>query len=429
MAVRQYIGARYVPRFLGTYDPTQIYEALDVVDNGSGTSYIARKTVPAGTPLTSTEHWFVYGASSGAIIALQNDMITAQNDIISLQGDVTTAQNDIDALEDADFIDKNILIISDSYGLNVNGSGKNMAEIANDFLPDYNISIEATSSGSFGGGVLLETGLNNYTGDKTKIGHIIIVAGANDVASSVSFNDIITGMQNFNSNARTNYPNADISLIACGTCYVASSVYSADQRLEMIEAYIAGANSLGWAFAENSQYLLHDTRLLQADLLHPSANGVDAIGRAIVQYIETGVVNFYHRLPHTSFAGSGANIASINVAFDELFINNDLIWYRNSANPMLSVAFTTPVAVGSNGLTDWINHGDMTARMVDTFSSGNKFLIVVPAQITHSDSTRTAGYVQYSIQFGKVYGRLVTPSNVSIASYQTMGDCVIVPKM
>lgn len=85
MSIHTYVGARYVPRFVGTYNATQIYDALDVVDNGSGTSYIARKTVPAGTPLTDTDYWFVYGASSGAIIALQNDMIQAQNDIIALQ--------------------------------------------------------------------------------------------------------------------------------------------------------------------------------------------------------------------------------------------------------------------------------------------------------------------------------------------------------
>lgn len=74
MAVHTYIGARYVPRFTGTYDPTQIYEALDVVDNGSGTSYIAKKQTPAGTPLTDTDYWFVYGSSSGAIINLQQQI-------------------------------------------------------------------------------------------------------------------------------------------------------------------------------------------------------------------------------------------------------------------------------------------------------------------------------------------------------------------
>lgn len=77
----QYIGARYVPRFMGTYDPTQIYEALDVVDNGGGTSYISKKPVAAGTPLTNTNYWFVYGAASGAIINLQNQIDAINADI------------------------------------------------------------------------------------------------------------------------------------------------------------------------------------------------------------------------------------------------------------------------------------------------------------------------------------------------------------
>ena len=50
----QYIGARYVPKFMGLYDATQAYENLCVVDNGLGTSYISQKPTPAGTPLTDT---------------------------------------------------------------------------------------------------------------------------------------------------------------------------------------------------------------------------------------------------------------------------------------------------------------------------------------------------------------------------------------
>lgn len=96
MAVHTYIGARYVPRFSGTYDATQIYEALDVVDNGTGTSYIAKKTVPAGTPFTDTEYWFVYGAASGAIINLQNQ-INALRDNIS---DAFISPMDFGAVDD-----------------------------------------------------------------------------------------------------------------------------------------------------------------------------------------------------------------------------------------------------------------------------------------------------------------------------------------
>ena len=77
----QYIGARYVPRFMGTYDNTQQYEALEVVDNGSGTSYISKIPTPPGTPLTDTTHWAIYGASSGAIINLQNQIDDINADI------------------------------------------------------------------------------------------------------------------------------------------------------------------------------------------------------------------------------------------------------------------------------------------------------------------------------------------------------------
>lgn len=80
----KYIGARYMPKFMGVYDATQAYEALSVVDNGSGTSYVSNKPVPVGTPLTDMEYWAVYGASSGAIIALQNDVIALKNDVKSI---------------------------------------------------------------------------------------------------------------------------------------------------------------------------------------------------------------------------------------------------------------------------------------------------------------------------------------------------------
>lgn len=81
----QYIGARYVPRFMGAYDNTQVYEALDVVDNGLGTSYIAKIPTPAGTPLTNTTYWALYGASSGAIVNLQNQIDAHTLDISELQ--------------------------------------------------------------------------------------------------------------------------------------------------------------------------------------------------------------------------------------------------------------------------------------------------------------------------------------------------------
>ena len=50
--VHQYVGARYVPNFIEEpWSDIREYEALDVVDNGTGTSYIARKPVHKHTHL------------------------------------------------------------------------------------------------------------------------------------------------------------------------------------------------------------------------------------------------------------------------------------------------------------------------------------------------------------------------------------------
>lgn len=77
----KYIGARYMPKFVGVYDATQAYEALSVVDNGSGTSYVSNQPVPAGTPLTDTTYWAVYGSTNGAILNLQQQITALANNM------------------------------------------------------------------------------------------------------------------------------------------------------------------------------------------------------------------------------------------------------------------------------------------------------------------------------------------------------------
>lgn len=93
----QYVGSRYVPKFMGAYDNTQVYEALCVVDNGMGTSYISKKPTPAGTPLTDTGYWAVYGASSGAIIQLQKEInaIKIIDNVADLVANADLEENDI----------------------------------------------------------------------------------------------------------------------------------------------------------------------------------------------------------------------------------------------------------------------------------------------------------------------------------------------
>ena len=56
MALKKYIGARYVPKFMGAWDKASEYAALSVVYTNEQ-SYVSRKTVPANTEIDNTEFW------------------------------------------------------------------------------------------------------------------------------------------------------------------------------------------------------------------------------------------------------------------------------------------------------------------------------------------------------------------------------------
>ena len=62
MATRQYIGARYVPKFADPieWNNARSYEALEIVTY-LGTSYTSKKNVPVGVAITNTEYWVATG--------------------------------------------------------------------------------------------------------------------------------------------------------------------------------------------------------------------------------------------------------------------------------------------------------------------------------------------------------------------------------
>lgn len=177
----QYVGARYVPDVTGdTYDPTQAYENLVVVDNGMGTSYISRKPVPAGTPLTDTEYWAIYGASNGAIINLQNQ-IDDMNDG-SIPGSL---QNQIDSMQP--FAGKSFLIIGDSIS-DENFLINNWVKAFRDKHPTATITNNSLN------GRALSTVPSILTGyDPDDYDYVIIFAGINDYKAGITIGNYSSG--------------------------------------------------------------------------------------------------------------------------------------------------------------------------------------------------------------------------------------------
>lgn len=100
MAVRQYIGARYIPLFA---DPIEwsaetAYEPLTVVTYQGG-SYVSRQYVPAGIPLSNNNYWLLWADYNAQLEAYRQEVlrfdgrITANADAIN---DETNARTEAD---------------------------------------------------------------------------------------------------------------------------------------------------------------------------------------------------------------------------------------------------------------------------------------------------------------------------------------------
>lgn len=364
MAVHTYIGARYVPRFVGTYDPTQIYEALDVVDNGVGTSYIARDVVPAGTPLTDTTHWFVYGASSGAIVQLQNDMQQAQNDIIGLGNDITAIESDIDELETKLSVNKRVVVISDSYGL-VRGGNTPWVDFFGTYLNLGAGDYFHYSEGSMGfnrtgdNGHIAETLLQSHAGDITdhdSISDVVFGLGVNDLYGTLATLD--AALDSCIAYTRSTYPNANIHIAFIGNLATKSAATYVDYAT-VISKYSSACGRNNVAYVEGCEYVMHNIELLQADGIHPTTDGCKSIAGYIAAYLAGGASYSISRTCSVTAAnfGSASNIRQTidnGVVSLNLFLDNTTAAVTLTRNVATNIgSITNPIIKGIGGVVHY----------------------------------------------------------------------------
>lgn len=278
MAIRQYIGARYVPRFTGLYDATQIYEALDVVDNGSGTSYIAKKTVPAGTPLTDRDYWFLYGASSGAIINLQDQL-----DALDIR---------IDSLEFAN--SRRFIFQGDSYDDIGDGWINPVCSILG--ITNYeDISYYGegfTTTHSFKDR-LLEASITN----PETVTDIVVCGGAND---RLGMSNIVNAIAAYKTAAYGAFPNLRNIYIGCVGFRCNTAIYVRESS-QVASRYKEGCAANGLHYLRGTDYLLMYPTFwaTTGDTNHPQANGVAFMARGIAEALLTGSVDVQYMYTQT----------------------------------------------------------------------------------------------------------------------------------
>lgn len=286
--VHQYVGARYVPNFIDEpWNNTTRYEALDVVDNGSGTSYIAKKPVPQGTPLSDREYWFVYGSTSGAIINLQNQ-------IDAIVANVDTLQDNVADINTKYSIHKYFwLIISDSYAITPSAEDNWCTKLVNKLglsSEEYLIVPEdGMGFGNRGFNAALYTASSLIDTDKPV--RIVCCGGFNDATFLLThtYSELATEIRTFISNANTLYNNPEI-FIGFISYELNSIMQSRNNENAFALALIAyrSAPTYDAIYLNDVEYALRNYQLLDSSGFHPTTNGAIVIASAVFNSIILG---------------------------------------------------------------------------------------------------------------------------------------------
>lgn len=303
MSVRQYIGARYVTKiYENSSDPAsaeweggRAYEPLALVTY-LNSSYLSKKEVPAsvGDPASNPTYWVITGAYNGQIAYLQSE-IDAINAILP---SLATAHT-------------RMIMVSDSYGNRVDSDGhtffyniQHTMGIADDDF--YHVN-------SAGAGFVHPTPSNTFlailqtltVADPDTITDVCIIGGANDYDKPAA--DVYNAIGTFCSYVYATYPKAKITLFGCGLTLDATGwgVWTNGAR-----ASYKAISDFDGRYINNSEYLLFDSSLLEADFCHPNAAGISAISTAFVQGYKTGSIDVYYNIVNPTMSSSNGSVTA-----------------------------------------------------------------------------------------------------------------------
>lgn len=315
MATRQYIGARYVPKFYDyngspNWRAGVEYENLTIVTR-NGNSYTSKKPVPSdvGEPENNPEYWVSTGlyneqveayrqltqAVASRVEEVDDKVDELATDTAQDIADEATARENADtalgtrvtSLENTRELNlsaRRFLFVGDSYIASHNNT---CVEIACSRLGITEFENVSVSGSSFRDGSFLSQ-IIGYTGDKTSITDIFVLGGLNDSFYTTVSSEVTTAIDTFCQYVKTNYPNAHLTVCFCGHAFDDSSVLSGrtwDKRYWARYAY-KQVSTNGFTY-EPDMYLalvLNATHM-GSDRVHPNSFGQLALADSLMNYI------------------------------------------------------------------------------------------------------------------------------------------------
>lgn len=338
MAVTQYIGARYVPKFFTNSQGTEEwqsgveYEPLTIVTYNSN-SYTSKVPVPAniGNPSANPDYWVATGIYNAQVELLRQEVET-------LQGDVNTQGGEIDALQAESEIMKDsrtgrkFVLIGDSYGMRYNTNWRNYfaAAVGSDCL----YSDARSSYGFLPNGMqfiaILESAIAALTtAERATVTDIVVVGGWNDARAlkqGATNAALQTAIRAFCTRAAEAFPNAVITLEYCGwqtghgvqDNLVASNFYSARQVYD-------GTYAPNLKHGLSAFNVMLDCNNLDSSGFHPSEAAATPLYFAIMCDV-VGVSYTYISNYNTRGGWTAANTGTL--ATHEVAVNNGIARFR-----------------------------------------------------------------------------------------------------
>lgn len=363
---RQYIGARYVPKFFQGVNGSPewvaglAYEALTIVTY-LGNSFTSKVPVPAGigNPADNPTYWVNTGNYNAQVDAYREEVAETKTEIENLQTalntetqtretadsnlqlQITTVSNEVNRLKMKEVTSNSrIIFVTDSYGSYPSESDNWITRLAAELGVANYIKIARGSTG-FTTTPSWQSMVEGTTIESPEtISHIIVGGGSNDASLSTE-NNITLAAANFITYCKNRFPNAEIVLAPFGYGYTVNG----DKTWNMLSAYRKACSRPGTHYVDNICYVLHNIDLLIANTVHPNSEGVNQIVLKMCEWINTGSCSIFYR----QYAKVWKNPlgSSIEATVNEIMHNG--MWSASIYN--LTVDTKTTIKVGRNGYT------------------------------------------------------------------------------
>lgn len=268
---------------------------------------------------------------------------TVDQELETINNTISTNNSAINKRIDS-IVQKDIIIISDSYGEGYTASGMTTSFITllNNYFQDSNITIHSSAHGGDGFATngffnqLVNFATSLSSDVKNKISEIYVIGGYND--SNYSPDQIKGGISSFLTYMKTNFPNAILY-----TGFVGLSFKLSDLTQKQNDLYYANVAYTTY-YDEKYQSIINACGCLSGDYManndyHPNQLGQNAIFKMMKEYIVTHSYNAYNML--TNYLTVASNINENNTPF--------LLNMKNGINTFTNIlanfSFKSPITI------------------------------------------------------------------------------------